>query len=198
VRTAATGAAQRAVGPGNQNPYDIALQVQHDARERFLQPLMDGPLGKLAKEDITTQQAIAALFPKEPLVGSEAGIADAVRAISQRNPLAARALVRAYTQSELDKAFNAAMTPEAQGFAGPRFAKQVAGNPLVDTQRLTNLRAAITALPNGANVWDGFNRYLEVMRAMGTRQPIGSRTAFCARTCPNSAMACGAPTQWVL
>jgi hypothetical protein len=64
VRTAATGAAQRAVGPGNVNPYDIALQIQRDSRERFLQPLLDGPLGKLAKEDLTTQQAIEALFPK--------------------------------------------------------------------------------------------------------------------------------------
>jgi hypothetical protein len=60
----------------------------------------------------------------------------------------------------------------------PRFAKQVAGNPLVETQRLTNLRTAIEALPNGPNIWDGFNNYLQVMRAMGTRQPIGSRTAF--------------------
>jgi hypothetical protein len=43
---------------------------------------------------------------------------------------------------------------------------------------LTNLRAAIEALPNGQNIWQGFDRFLQVMRAMGTRQPIGSRTAF--------------------
>jgi hypothetical protein len=109
---------------------------------------------------------------------SENAVSDAVSAISRRNPDAARALVPAYTQSELDKAFNLARTPEAMGFVGPQFAKQVAGNPLVETQRLTNLRAAIEALPNGQNIWQGFDRYLEVMRAMGTRQPIGSRTAF--------------------
>jgi hypothetical protein len=140
--------------------------------------LLQGPLGKLADKDITTQNAINALFPKEPLVGSEGAVSDAVSAIVQRNPRAAQSLVRAYVQSELDKAFNLARSPEAVGFSGPQFAKQVAGNPLVETQRMTNLRAAIEALPNGQNVWDGFNRYLQVMRAMGTRQPIGSRTAF--------------------
>jgi hypothetical protein len=147
-------------------------------QQQILEPLLQGPLGKLADKDITTQNAINALFPKEPIVGSEGAVSDAVSAIVQRNPRAAQSLVRAYVQSELDKAFNLARTPEAVGFSGPQFAKQVAGNPLVDTQRLTNLRAAVQALPNGHDVWDGFNRYLEVMRAMGTRQPIGSRTAF--------------------
>jgi hypothetical protein len=75
------------------------------------------------------------------------------------------------------------MTPEAQGFAGPRFAKQVAGNPLVETQRLTNLQTAIEALPNGPNIWDGFNNYLQVMRAMGTRQPIALAPGSWSDTC---------------
>jgi hypothetical protein len=178
VRDLALRAAQRHAGPGNPNPYDIALDIERNARQQHLEPLLEGPLGKLAKNDMTTENAINVLFPKEPLVGSEGAIDRAVSALVQRNPLAARTLVRAYVQSELEKAFNAGSTPEALGFVGPRFAKQVAGNPLVETQRLTNLRAAVEALPNGQNIWQGFNQYLEVMRAMGTRQAIGSKTAF--------------------
>jgi hypothetical protein len=178
VRTAALGAAQRHAGPGNANAYDIALQVEREARQRHLEPLKEGPLGKLAERDITTQRAIDALFPKQPLVGSEGTITDAVSALVVRNPQAARALVRAHVESEMEKAFNLARSREATGFVGPQFAKQVAGNPLFETQRLTNLRAAIEALPNGQQTWQGFDRYLQVLRAMGTRQPIGSRTAF--------------------
>src|ERR1700760_4691633 len=70
VRDIALHANERvATGPwgNNQNDYEIALQVERDARQRHLEPLMQGPLGKLAKEDITTQRAIDALFPKNPL-----------------------------------------------------------------------------------------------------------------------------------
>jgi hypothetical protein len=188
-----------------QNSYDVALQIERDARRTHLEPLMQGPLGKLAKEDLTTQQAIDALFPKNPLPGSEGAITDAVSALVQRNPAAARALVRAHVESELDKALNLARSPEAMGFVGPQVAKQVAGNPLVETQRLTNLRAAIEALPNGPYIWRGFDRYLEVMRAMGTRQPIGSRTAFNAQeleemgtgsTFTNTAKTVLSPKKW--
>jgi hypothetical protein len=83
-------------GPGNANAYDIALTIERENRQRFLEPLLQGPLGKLADKDITTQNAINALFPKEPLVGSEGAVSDAVSAIVQRNPRAAQSLVRAY------------------------------------------------------------------------------------------------------
>jgi hypothetical protein len=46
------------------------------------------------------------------------------------------------------------------------------------SRRGCTARRASSPLPNGQNIWQGFDRYLEVMRAMGTRQPIGSRTAF--------------------
>ena len=41
--------------------YEEARSVQANLRRTYLQPLLDGPLGKLAGEK-TTQQAIEALF----------------------------------------------------------------------------------------------------------------------------------------
>jgi hypothetical protein len=178
TRQIALDAADRA-HPGGPNPYQVALDVQEQSRRIHLEPLMQGPIGRLAQSDITTQRAIEALFPKNPLAGSQDDVRQAVTALSMRNPAAARALVRAHLEMELDKAFEAAgRTPQAAGFVGAGFAQQVAGSPVINSQRLQNLRAAVEALPNGPANWQGFERFLEVMRATGWRQPIGSRTAF--------------------
>jgi hypothetical protein len=165
---------------GNASPdYAAALAVESVARERYLQPLLDGPLGRIAKKDVTTQKAIDALFPAQPLAGSERETSTAVSALAKRNPWAARQLVRAHLEQKLEEAFTAAgRGQEAAGFAGASFANRVAGSPVVGSQRLENLRAAIEGLPGGEQIWPGFNRFLEIAQATGTRQPIGSKTAF--------------------
>jgi hypothetical protein len=43
---------------------------------------------------------------------------------------------------------------------------------------MRNLEAAITALPNGKTRWAAFRKAFDVFQAMGTRQPVGSQTAF--------------------
>jgi hypothetical protein len=68
-------------------------------RQQFLEPLLQGPLGKLAKKDITTQKAIAALFPENPVPGTAGEISDAVSALVQRRPAAAEQLVRAHARN---------------------------------------------------------------------------------------------------
>lgn len=180
IRQLAIDASRRATGPGGISPYEMALNIQEQTRRLYLEPLMQGPLGRLAKSDLTTQRAIEALFPKGGLVEDAAqSVSTAVAALSVRNPAATRALVRAYAEKELDAAFNAAgMTPEAAQFAGARFSHGVSGSPVTETQRLANLRAAIESLPNGQQVWPGFERMLEAMSATGMRQRPGSKTAF--------------------
>jgi DNA-binding FadR family transcriptional regulator len=153
--------------------YATALGIQRQAREQYLQPLLDGPLGKIASRDTTTQKAINTLFPNNPLPNSAQEIETAVRAVSQRNPYAARQLVRAH----LEMTFNEATQNLASGvnsYGGAKFAAIVRGNP----QQAANLEAAVRALPNGDNIWAGFDRFATMLEAQGQRQAIGSQTAF--------------------
>lgn len=154
--------------------YAVALGVEAQARQQFLDPLMRGPLGKLAQRDQTTKQAIEKLFGTERAVaGSEDEIATAVRALAHRNPEASRQLVRAYVESTFNRASqNLQGGPNQWG--GANFVKAIVGDP----QDRANLREAIQALPNGDQIWTGFNRFLEIAEATGRRQHIGSRTAF--------------------
>jgi hypothetical protein len=169
VRDAAVNASRRAPG----NPYETALNIQTVARERYLQPLLDGPIGKIAANDTTTKKAIDVLFPNNPLPNSQGEIGEAVRAVAQRNPYAARNLVRAH----LEMTFNEATQNLASGvnsYGGAKFAAVVRGNP----QQAANLEAAVRALPNGDQVWQGVDQFLTILEAQGQRQAIGSQTAF--------------------
>lgn len=141
--------------------------------DRFLKPLMDGYIGKLASKDQTTKKAIDALFPKNPLPHSEAEIADAVGQLAKRNPRAASDLVRAHVESAFNNASKDLQTGANQA-GGAKFRVQLIGN----SQQRANLQGAVEALPNGKQRWDGFNKFLDILEATGTRQGIGSRTAY--------------------
>lgn len=181
-RAAGYGSDARAVKQAGINAsldYATALGAQAHYRETYLEPLLQGPLGKLANKDNTTKQAINALFPAEPLAGSAGEVRTAVTALSSKNPEAARQLVRAHVEAKLNEAFDAAgRSPETAQFSGAEFAKRATGNPLIETARGQNFRAAIEALPNGKQLWPGVERFMEIVRATGWRQPIGSKTAF--------------------
>jgi hypothetical protein len=153
--------------------YETALAIERQGREHFLQPLLDGPLGKIASRDTATKNAIDALFPKNPLPNSEHEIATAIAAIVARNPNGARDLVRAHAEATFNEAAKA-LQGGANQFGGAKFAKDIIGN----AQQRANLEAAVRELPNGDQIWTGFNRFLEIAQATGTRQPIGSKTAF--------------------
>lgn len=175
VRQEAIDASGRAAGPGNPNLYEAALNAQQQARQQYLEPLLAGPLGKIADRP-ETKRAIEALFPSSPLPNSHHEVSQAVSALAARNPMAAMQLVRAH----LERAFNEAMQNLQSGpnqFGGAKFAAVIAGNP----QQRENLRAAVEALPRGAGRWQEAERFLELVEATGTRQPIGSKTAFNAQ-----------------
>lgn len=164
--------------------YDTALAIQAGGREQILQPILDGPIGRLAKSDLRTKDAINALFPADPLANSQQEIGRAVRTLSQRSPRVASDLVRAH----IEEAFNRSAKDLQSGpnqAGGAKFRAQLVGNP----QQAANLEAAVTALPNGNERWHGFNRLLDVMEATGTRQNVGSRTAYNAEI--NKAQAAG-------
>jgi hypothetical protein len=159
--------------PGAQvGTYEAARAEQTRLREQYLNPLMAGPIGKLAKNDLPTQKAISALFPTNPLPNSEGAIGQAVAAVAQRNPRAARELVRAHVESVFNEATQR-LQSGANEFGGAGFAAVLRGNP----QQAANLEAAVTAL-RGGQAYQGFNRFLDILEAQGSRQRIGSQTAF--------------------
>jgi len=153
--------------------YGQALDLQARAREQFLQPLLNGPIGRLAKHDLSTKKAIDALFPANPLPNSAQEIGQTVGQLAQRSPRVASDLVRAHVESVFNETTQALQSGANQA-GGAKFASVLTGNP----QQRANLEAAIKALPNGAERLAGFNRFLEVVQATGTRQNVGSRTAY--------------------
>lgn len=165
--------AVKQIGEAKSADYAAALAIQQQARTKYLQPLLDGPLGRLAKKDITTQKAINALFPNNPLPNSQNEISTAVSALAKRNPRAASDLVAAHVESVFNRAAKDLQTGANQA-AGAKFRVQLIGN----SQQRSNLQAAIEALPNGKQRWNGFNKFLDILEATGTRQGIGSKTAY--------------------
>lgn len=175
ARTAPLAAAEQATG-GPAGSYALARDTQAALRQKYLEPLMSGPLGKL-QSDPTTKQAIEALFPSNPVAGSAGEIVDAVSALAARRPQAARELVRAH----LEGAFNEATQRIQAGpnqWGGASFVAAVKGN----RQQAENLSAAISALPQGDQILKGVDRLFSVLEATAYRQHIGSQTAFNAET----------------
>lgn len=153
--------------------YAQALATQAAARQKILQPILDGPIGRIASKDTTTRQTIDALFPANPLPGSEAEIAGAMRSLAAKNPLVARQLVRAHAESLFNEATQN-LASGANQFGGAKFAAQIRGNP----QQAANLEAAVSALPQGADRLAGMNVFLDTLEATGYRPQPGSMTAF--------------------
>lgn len=147
-------------------------QVHQTVTRQFIEPLMQGPIGKLADRDIGTRQAIEVLFPTNPLPGSAPEIVRTVGNLAQRNPGAARQIVRAHVESVFNEATQQLQTGANQ-FGGAGFAAVLRGN----TQQAENLAAAIQGVA-GPQVLQGFDEFLNILSATGQRQRIGSQTAF--------------------
>ncbi len=165
--------ATKQIGIAKSTDYEIALEIQKQAREQLLEPLLKGPLGQIARKDPTTKRAIAALFPANPVPGTEGEIRNAVFAIAHQRPAVAEQLVRAHAEMVFNEAAKALQGGSNQ-FSGAKFAVRIAGN----AQQRANLQAAIEALPHGTARWEGFNNLLDILEATGTRQPKGSLTSF--------------------
>jgi DNA-binding GntR family transcriptional regulator len=165
--------AVKQIGETVSSDYAAALAIQQQAREKYLEPLLQGPLGRLAKKDATTRKAIDALFPTNPLPNSHNEIGDAVAALAKKNPGAATQLVRAHMESVFNEASKNLQGGPNQ-FGAAKFANRLVGN----IQQRANLQAAVEALPNGKQLWQGIDNFLEAAEATGTRQAKGSLTSF--------------------
>jgi hypothetical protein len=170
-------AAARQAGVNASRDYETALVIEAVGRAQFLDPLMRGPLGRMAGKDTTTRNAVEALFGTESKVaGSEREIAQAMQHLAARNPRAARDLVRAHAEMTFDRAAQN-LPGGANQYSGANFAKDIAGNP----QDRANLAAAVRALPDGERIWQGFGQFLEIAAATGKRERPGSLTAYNAQ-----------------
>jgi hypothetical protein len=162
---------------GQMGYFERAQLGQSVLRQAELDPLMAGPVGKLATTDPTTRQAINIMFgPDSRIANAAPEIQTAIRTISQRNPNAARDLVRAHVEKTFSDAMAAKRLPDTS-FGGASFRARLVGNPI----DAANMSAAITGLPNGHQILPGFDRLLNVLEATGWRQPKGSLTSFNTR-----------------
>ncbi|MDA9406506.1 hypothetical protein [Bradyrhizobium sp. CCBAU 45384] len=151
--------------------------MQEQARRQNLQPLEQGPLGRLAATT-DTRAAANAVLPAKPLSGGEGEIVDAITRIERQDPGLGGALVRQRLADQYDTSAGRLVGGENQ-YGGARFAKEVAGTP----QTETNLNAVIDALSVGP--WQpggpppsSMQDLVDVLRATGMRKPQGSATAF--------------------
>lgn len=143
--------------------------------ENTINPLVRSPVGQLAGAETFPKQA-GILFNTKPYPGSQRAIGDAVRQVAAAEPDSARQMVRMYLERTFDEATQANI-PGANQWGGPKFAAIVSGN----SQQAKNLEASIRALPNGDVRWAAMRKGLDIMAAMGARQPVGSQTAFNAQ-----------------
>jgi hypothetical protein len=152
-----------------------AMATQAARREAEVTPLTQGPLGDVSRaQGGRTENAITALFPKDPNTGSAAEIGEAVTRMRQQNPRAAADLIRQHVENSFNQAQSDLQGGRNQA-SGAKLRKDIFGTP----QQRDNLRAAVTnALPDGDVRWQGLERLMDIMEATGTRQGIGSKTAY--------------------
>lgn len=149
-------------------PLRLGQRAYQEATRDVVEPVEQGYTGRVAKPEITAEEASRQLFPRNPTEGSTENLVRTIEALEGREPMAARQLVRTHLTREFNEA---AKNPNT---SGAKFANSIAGNP----QQRENLLAAIEALPTGERVRPGFETLLDVLFATGERQGIGSQTAF--------------------
>lgn len=175
-----TGAAEardiaRDPARGGSQAYDDALTAQQQARAQNLNPLEQGPLGRVAAAT-DTRGAYGALLPAQPLAGSQGEVADTVARLAARDPQVANELIRQHLADGFDQAAQRNIGGPNQ-WGGAKFARAVAGSD----QQGANLNAALGALPSSGGPLAPVNRVgelLDALRATGWRKAQGSPTAF--------------------
>lgn len=153
---------------------DVRRQLESIATAREGRVAVEqSPVGRLARNNLQTKEAVEALFPANPNAHSEQEIARTIGQLATTNPWAARQLVRLHWENTFNEATQKNM-PGVNQMGGAKFAAVLAGNP----QQATNLIEAARALPHGGTIAEGLVRFLNVLEAMGKRQAVGSRTAY--------------------
>jgi hypothetical protein len=156
---------------GGSAEYDAALAQQADLRQNVLDPMQQGPIGRIASAT-DTPTAGNAILPQNPMTGSGGEAADAVRRLAAQDPETTTGLIRQNLGDRYAKA--ATDTQEgANEFVGAKYHKDIAGNQ----PRRETLDAVLSALPDQAAA-TSMPELLDVLQATGRRKPIGSATEF--------------------
>jgi hypothetical protein len=156
---------------GGSADYDAALQQQAQLRRDILQPVEEGPVGRVAAAT-DTAGAGSALLPQNPLTGSAGETADATAALLAQDPDTVMALIRQNLADRYGRASTATQEGSRE-FAGAKFAKDVAGNPT----REEILDAVLSSIP-GSSASARLPELIDVLQATGRRKPVGSATSF--------------------
>ncbi len=156
--------------------YSTARELHQDLTRELVDPLKRGPIGALSKTPTMAGQETI-LAPRVPKTLDETTIRDTVGRLAFESPEAVRDWLRQSIKSQFDEIAQA-NTGGPNQWGGAKFAAAIAGN----SQQAKNLQALVeTALPNGKEVWSGFNRLLNVYKAQGFRHRPGSPTNQNAR-----------------
>jgi hypothetical protein len=155
----------------NSANFAAGKQQYADLSRNVVQPIAEGPLGKVAAAN-ETATAGNAILPQNPLTGSQGETADAVQRLVQQDPETLVGLVRQNMADRYGKA--ATETQEAnREFAGAKFHRDMAGNQ----QKRDTLEAVLANLPT-RDAANAAPELLDVLQATGRRKPIGSATDF--------------------
>jgi hypothetical protein len=133
----------------------------------------NGMIGQLSQDRALGDSAKIFLNPKNE---TPADIRNAGMAISAQNPQAVPALVKQYLQDKLDLAKKAVTNDTSR--LGANFNAKTMGAVELNPREAANIEAAIRLLPDGDNVWRGFERTMQVFRTQGNRYVPGSPTAY--------------------
>jgi hypothetical protein len=174
--------ASRQVTPtaaGQPSPLEAVQAAQAQLRQQHLDPLQQGPEGRLAAAQ-TTPAAQSAVFPQNPSEGAHVEVGRTVDALARRDPALAAEFVRNYLGTQFAEVQRAGQAGPTY-YTGPAYWKHIMGNP----EQAAGLTAALNALPNGAARAEVFHDVMRIFNAMGQRERIGSQTAFNAEELRN-------------
>lgn len=141
-------------------------------REAFVDPLKTGPLGVMANQAElrpTLPNQTAALFPAVPAEGQADQTLQALSLMNEINPAAGPALTRQFLATQANEILQKTRAGSNQ-FGGADLAAKLMGNPEQE-------RALLGAIDQ-AEPFNDARRLAEVLRATGTREPVGSQTSF--------------------
>lgn len=156
-----------------------AEATQAARRQSELDPLQVGMVGAMARPAAAGEAnaglgtQLGAVFQRDPYRGAANESADLFSYLSVASPEAAANAVRLHVQHAIDDAFRVGAGGPNQN-AASSFAANIAGR----TEQRAVLEAAVrNGVPNGDEVWEGFQRLLQVAEASGRRLPANSATA---------------------
>jgi hypothetical protein len=162
----------------NSNSFSAAQDAYQTNTTHMVDPIVNGPVGKVANAGGDTRAAGDAAWPSNPLPGVAPEISDAITRMQNVDPQRVDPqTIPQLLRNVWEDRFGTAMEPTQQGnrqFGGAKFFNTIAG-----TQGKRDvLHAVLGALPTGQAGLPFVNDILSLMQTTGHRRPVGSATEF--------------------